>query len=96
MPPLSDQDLSAKLDQMILHLERMDSRDRLRTWGGFFRGLISLIPIILLVWSAWYFYQHGAELMQQIAEESAKQAAKYTQQQSQDLLQRVQGMMPQR
>lgn len=56
----------------------MDRRDRLRTIGGFFRGIIGLLPIILVLASAWYVYQNSDKLLKQVTEEAAKQAAKYT------------------
>ena len=64
----------------------MDRRDRWRTVGGFFRSLIAIIPVILLLWSAWYFVQHGAELMKMIANQAASSAAEYTKGQSQGML----------
>lgn len=63
----------------------MDARDRLRTWGGFFRSLISIIPIILILWSSWYFIKHGPELMKMIADTAASSAAEYTKSQSSGL-----------
>ncbi len=75
-----------KLDEIIEHLRRMESRDRLRMWGGFFRGLISIIPIILILWSTWYFIQHGADLMKMIADTAASSAAEYTKTQGQGMV----------
>lgn len=69
-----------KLEEIVEHLRRMDRRDRLRTFGGFFRSLLGLIPMILFVLSAWYVYQNSDKLLKQITEEAAKQAAKYTEQ----------------
>jgi hypothetical protein len=63
-----------RLDVIITFLHRMDRRDRLRTIGGSVRGMLSLIPMLLFLWSAWYLYEHGDELLTKIAQESAKQA----------------------
>lgn len=71
--------IEKKLDLIIEHLEKMDARDRLRMWGGFIRGCIAIVPIILLVWSSWYFVQHGADLIKQMTDVAASSAAKYTQ-----------------
>lgn len=71
--------IEEKLDLMLLYMHRMDKRDRLRTIGGFVHGLLALIPIILVVWSAWYFYAHGTEFMEQITREAVKQSAEYSQ-----------------
>ena len=73
MPPSND-----KLDQILTHLQNLDRRDRLRTWGGFFRGIIGLIPAIAFLWGIWYFYQHGDEVLAKIAKEAATQAAEVT------------------
>lgn len=69
-----------KLDTIIWHLERMDKRDRIRTWGSFFKGLMSIIPAIAFIWGAWYFSQHGDEIMAKIARQAAEQAAAVTKQ----------------
>ncbi len=81
-----DTSVEAQLGEILEHLRRMDARDKLRMWGGFFRSIIALIPIILLVWSAWYFAQHGTEIMKTIADTAASSAAKYTQSQSQGVI----------
>jgi len=72
-PTVEDQ-----LGEILEHLRRMDARDRLRTWGGFVRGIIAIVPLILLLWSAWYFVEHGAEMMKMIADTAASSAAEYT------------------
>jgi len=75
-----------KLDAIVQHLEQMNKRDRLRTIGGFIRGLLGLIPLVVLLWSLWYFAQNGEALMKMIANQAASSAAQYTQGQSQGLL----------
>jgi ATP-dependent Zn protease len=74
-----------KLDEILEHLRKLDNRDRWRTIGGFFKFLISVIPVILLLWSAWYFVQHGDEIMKQIANTAASSAADYTKQNTKSL-----------
>ncbi len=75
-----------KLDLIVHYLHQMNSRDRLRTVGGFFKTLIGFIPIIIVVWSTWYFYKHGAEVMEQITKEAVKQSAEYSQESLMDQL----------
>jgi|CXWL01.1.fsa_nt_gi hypothetical protein len=75
-PPVTTDD---KLDLIVMYLHRMDKRDHLRTIGGTIKGLLSLIPVLLVIWSAIYFYQHGAEVIKQITDESVKSAASMTQ-----------------
>src|SRR3989344_2030881 len=67
-----------KLDVIVEYLHRLDRRDRLRTWGSFFKGILGLIPIIAFVWGSWYFYEHGDEIMEKIAKVAAEQAAEAT------------------
>jgi hypothetical protein len=78
--------MEEKAEEILMHLRRIDARDKLRTWGGFVRGIISLVPLILLLWSSWYFYKHGAELMKMIANQAASSAAEYTKNQSSGML----------
>jgi hypothetical protein len=70
--------MEEKMDQILIYLHRMDRRDRLRTFGGFFRGILGLIPLILVVWSAWYFYAYSDEMIEKITSEAVKQTTGYT------------------
>jgi hypothetical protein len=84
-----------RLDAILDHLARMDRRDRLRTIGGFFRGLLGLIPIIILLGSVWYAYQYGDELLAKITKQAAEQAAAATQQGAGNLMEKLELMLPQ-
>ncbi|MDD5054654.1 MAG: hypothetical protein PHZ00_00105 [Candidatus Peribacteraceae bacterium] len=75
-----------KLDAIVLYLDQMNKRDRLRTVGGFIRGLIGLIPVVVVLGSLWYFASHGEELMKMIANQAASSAAEYTKGQGQGLV----------
>ncbi|PIR53702.1 hypothetical protein COU75_04660 [Candidatus Peregrinibacteria bacterium CG10_big_fil_rev_8_21_14_0_10_42_8] len=81
-----------KLDTIVWHLERMDKRDKLRTWGSFFKGLMSIIPVIAFIWGAWYFSQHGDEIMAKIAKQAAEQAAEVTKQGTNSILDRMKNL----
>ncbi len=72
MPIPPQENIEKKLDAILFHMERMDRRDRWRTFGGFFRSIISLIPIIILVWSTWYFIVHKDEIFRDIIKMSAQ------------------------
>ena len=85
-----------KLDAIIAHLDRMDRRDRLRTWGSFIRTLISLVPMLLFLWSLWYFASHVDDIIKKITQESAKAAAQYTEDKSGELMKQIQNMLPKR
>jgi hypothetical protein len=52
-----------KLDQVLEHLARMDRRDHWRTIGGLIRATLMLIPTIVFLWSLWYFYMYGPQLI---------------------------------
>jgi hypothetical protein len=67
-----------KLDIIINHLARMDKRDRLRMWGGAFKGALAIIPAIAFVYGMYYFYLHGDEVMAKIAKVAAEQAFEAT------------------
>lgn len=82
MPPAKStpvpETIECKLDKIILHLEKIDRRDRVRMIGGYFKFLISLIPIVFLLVSAWYFIEHGGDILKMIADQAASSAAAYT------------------
>jgi hypothetical protein len=71
--------LDEKLDTIIAYMHRAERRDRIRSLGAFVHSMFSLIPILLLIWSAVYFYQHGTDLIKQITSEAVRQSAEYTQ-----------------
>lgn len=81
-----EKSVEEQLEEILVHLRKMDARDKLRTWGGFFRGVLSIIPLVVFLWSIWYFINHGEELMKQIANTAASSAAEYTKNQSQGML----------
>lgn len=80
-----EKSVESQLDEILVHLRKMDKRDRMRTWGGFVRSLIALIPLLFVVWSAWYFMGHWSEIMKQVADQAASSAAEYTKKQSQGM-----------
>jgi|TARA_B100001971_G_C17865071_1_gene370267 hypothetical protein len=83
-----------KLDIIVEFLRRMDKRDRLRTWGGFFKGLIGLIPIVVMLGSIWYVYEHGEELLQKITQQAAKEAAAMTSDSAGDIMKQIELVFP--
>ena len=67
-----------KLDAIVRHLERLDKRDRLRTWGGFVRAILGFIPLVIFIVSTWYLYNHADDILKKITEQAAEQALKMT------------------
>lgn len=90
-PTTTDQ----KMDKILEHLENLDRRDRLRTWGGFVRTILGLIPIIILLWSTWYAVTHADELLERVAKEAAKQAATVTTESANSMQERLRELFPQ-
>ncbi|MBM3227835.1 hypothetical protein FJZ27_03165 [Candidatus Peribacteria bacterium] len=72
---LSVSSTEQRLDQIVSILERMNKRDKLRTWGGFVRGILHLIPIVILIGSVWFTYAHWDEVLTQITKAAAEQSA---------------------
>ncbi|MFH0851248.1 MAG: hypothetical protein V1876_00670 [Candidatus Peregrinibacteria bacterium] len=68
------------LEQILTILKRMDRRERWRTIGGFIRGILSLIPIVIVVFFTWYTIKYGDQLLQKITSMAAQQAGKVAQQ----------------
>lgn len=80
-PPATDRlTTDDKLDLIVTYLHQMNRRDKLRTVGAFIHGIITVIPIIIFVFSAWYFYAHGTEVLKTLTDMSVKSAASYSQQ----------------
>ena len=94
MTKSSPESIEKKIDIMIAYLHRMDKRDRIRTWGGFVRSIISLIPIILLLWSTWYFIEHSDEMMKKMTRYAAESAASMTKDNSAEVMQQIKLMFP--
>jgi hypothetical protein len=83
-----------RLDVIITYLRRMDRRDKWRTVGGFFRGLVSLIPIILLLWGTYYLYENSDEILTKITQETVKQTQSMTN--TEDIMKQLEKYMPKR
>lgn len=78
--PPAPQTTEDKLDRIVTILDRMNRRDRLRTIGGFIRGVFSIIPIIIVVFFTWYTIKYGDQLLEKITSMAAQQAGKVAQQ----------------
>jgi len=83
-----------KLDIIIGFLRRMDKRDRLRMWGGFFKGMLALIPLIIMLASIWYVFAHGDELLQKITQQAAREAATITGESTEGIMKQIELVFP--
>ncbi|TSD00515.1 MAG: hypothetical protein Greene101449_125 [Candidatus Peregrinibacteria bacterium Greene1014_49] len=84
---------NTQLTEILEVLHRMDKRDRLRTWGGFFKSLLHLIPLILILWSTWFAYAHWDELLKEISKAAAESSAAVMQSQGSDFSKQMQEQM---
>ncbi|ALM09994.1 MAG TPA: hypothetical protein DEB30_03045 [Candidatus Peribacter riflensis] len=66
--------------QILEILKRMDRRDRLRTIGGFIRGIFSIIPIVIVIFLTWYTIKYGDQLLEKITTMAAEQAGRVAKQ----------------
>lgn len=77
MPRVTDKTTEELLEMILYYIQRMEKRDKWRTIGGTIRSLINLIPIILLILSTWYFYQHGDEFIKMITKSMTEQMSSF-------------------
>lgn len=78
-----------KIDKVLLHLEHLDKRDRLRTWGGLVKGLVSIVPVLAFIYGLWYFSQNGDAFLEKIAKTAAEQAAAVTTQGTNSIMEQL-------
>lgn len=64
MARTTDKSTEELLEEVLHHMEKMDHRDYWRTWGGFFRGLLSVVPILVLILSTWYLYAYSDTILE--------------------------------
>ncbi len=88
------EDMTETLHRILENLERMDKRDRLRTWGGFVRSLLSIIPLVIFLASTWYLYRNMDEILTKITKQAAQSAAEYSKNSSKEFLDSIKGMIP--
>ena len=82
-----------QLERILEILEHMNRRDRARTIGGFFKSVISLIPVFILLWSVWYVFEHGDELLSQLTSKSAEAVQNSMEGSTQNIMKQFEGMV---
>ncbi len=92
MPDPTNKELLEKLDEISLHLQHLDSRDRMRMIGGTIRSMINVGFLVFAIWSSWYLLYHLGDIMQTVAQETAKATVQYGSSGSEDLLKQMQEM----
>lgn len=73
VPQTHEERMEQMMTEMNAALHRMDMRDRTRMIWGTVKSLINLIPMLLLLWSTYYLFVHGPELIQMITSQTVKQ-----------------------
>ena len=66
---LTDKSTEELLELILVHMQNMDRRDHWRSIGGFFRGVLSVIPVLIFFVSTWYIYAYRDTLMQNISKQ---------------------------
>ena len=82
-----------KLDEILFYLKRIDHRDRIRMWGSYVHSFLGFIPLAITIWFLWYLYAHGGNLMNQIIERAAQQAAAITGQSQGTIIKQLQQLL---
>lgn len=79
------------LNAILEILQRFERRDRWSRFGSFLR---SMIYIGFVVVSTWYLYVYGEDLMVRVSQKAAETAAKFTEERSADLLEKMRNAIP--
>jgi hypothetical protein len=66
---LTDKSTEELLELILVHMQNMDRRDHWRTIGGFFRGLLSIVPVLIFFASTWYIYAYRDTLMENMTKQ---------------------------
>ena len=77
MARISDKSTEELLEMVLYYIQRMEKRDKWRTIGGTIRSLIMFIPVILLLGSSWYFYEHSDEVIKSITKSMTEQMTSF-------------------
>jgi len=67
-----------QLEHIVTYLHHLDRRDRIRTIGGFVRAIISILPVFVFLYSAWYLVNNWDKILTEVSNKAAASAAQYT------------------
>ena len=87
-------DVLERLDQIVLHLKHLDSRDRVRMVGSTIRSLIYLAFLAFTVWSTVYLFQHMEQIIKTVTEQTAKATMQAGKSGSEDLMKQLEQYLP--
>ena len=93
MPDPNDKDILVRLDEISLHLQHLDNRDRWRMIGGTVRSLINVGFLVFALWSSWYLLYHMADIIKTVSQETAKATMEYGKSGSQDFMKQMQDLL---
>lgn len=79
--------MEEKMDLILEYLHRIDRRERWKVIGGTIRSIIGLLPVLIVLWFAWYLQWHGKELLQTLSTSMAKNMSIFTENNTNRLLQ---------
>jgi hypothetical protein len=78
VPKTTDEKILERLDEISMHMKRLDTRDRWRTAGSTIRGVLSFVPFLISVWFAWYLYAHFDDVMRSAMRAAAEHTMEAT------------------
>ena len=73
-PKPEELDTPEKIDLIVKYLDKMNKRDRLRTVGAFFRSIIMMIPIALMLGFGWYLHNNFDDFLDRVTAKATSAA----------------------
>ncbi len=77
---------SETLSAMLSEIQALNRRDRLRTIGGFFRGMLAIVPTAIFIYGLWYFSANQDSVMKYIMDHAATSASEFATKANQQLM----------
>ena len=83
----------ARLDEIALHLQHIDARDKWRMIGSTMRGVVTLSFIVITLWSSIYLLYHLTDIIKMVADQTAQATMNAGKSGSEDMLKKFQDML---
>ena len=87
--PTTEDLIIKRLDEITLHVQRMDRRDRIRMIGSTVRNCINLGILLVMILGSVYIMQHITDVIKAIGQEAARQTVEMSKSGSSDLMQQM-------